>query len=115
MAWILSISYDANLLASRAMLLRSRGYEVVTAETAAEAVELCRPDFDLITLCHSIPEPDKRALVADLRNRGCAAPILSILPSMQRPIPEADFAVDPEPSHVLDTVARILERRAQGQ
>jgi CheY-like chemotaxis protein len=108
MARILSISYDDVLLRTRALLLESRGYEVTTAEGFAEALEHCRSNDDLVIICHSIPRADKRLLIAELRKRGCVAPVLSILRNVVTPIPEADFAVDADPEHVLDTIRRIL-------
>ena len=111
MARILSISYDTVLLQTRALLLESRGHRVTAAEGYASALEQCRTDDDLIILCHSIPPSDKRALITELRKRGCTAPVLSILIAHVRPIPEADFAVDSDPEHVLASIERILGSR----
>lgn len=52
---ILSVSYDASLLATRRMLLEQKGYEVTSALGFSEAIECCkRSGFDLFILGHSI-------------------------------------------------------------
>ena len=112
MARILSVSYDPTLLRTREMLLQSRGYEVVSAEGFAEAVESCEGEFDLIVIGHSIPHKDKRAIVAELRRHGCVAPIVSLLRFGEQPIPEATHGVDPSnPREMLDTIEDMLSKR----
>ena len=108
---ILSISYDATLLTTRQLLLEKEGYEVASAEGFAAALELCNGDahFDLILMGHSIPQKDKRAIVAELRQHGCMAPVLSLLRLHEHPIPEAAYAADPSnPKQMLKTVAEAL-------
>lgn len=112
MATILSISYDPLLLATRQLLLETRGYKVTSAEGFAEAIELCGPEYDLIIMGHSIPRSDKRAIIAELRNRGCQAPVLGLLRGGERPIAEVTDAVEPEPGEMLDRVQRILASHA---
>jgi CheY-like chemotaxis protein len=92
---ILSISYDEPLLLTRRMLLEREGYDVTSAFGFAVAMEICntRHDFDLILMGHSMPQSDKRALLATLR-RKCPAPLLSILKHGDAPIPEARYSVD---------------------
>jgi CheY-like chemotaxis protein len=109
-ARILSVSYDLSLLETRQLLLERCGYDVVSAEGFAAAIDACAPDFDLVIMGHSIPRRDKRAIVAELRLHGCNARVLSLLRSNERPIPEAAEAVHPDPQQVLDAVARLLSR-----
>jgi len=106
---ILSISYDYNLLATRRLMLEEAGYEVVSAEGFTEAIESCDGNFDLIIMGHSIPQKDKRAIVAEYRNQGCNAPVVSLLRFGERPIPEAAFGVDPgNPWELLKAIDQIL-------
>ena len=107
---ILSVSYDPTLLATRRLLLQTRGYEVTSAEGFAEAIEVCnRNHFDLVIMGHSIPQKDKRAIVAELRKHGCEAPVLSLLRVNETPIPEATHGVDPRnPQEMLDVVESIV-------
>jgi DNA-binding response OmpR family regulator len=110
---ILSISYDPSLLLTRQAMLELAGYEVVSAEGFANALEKCPGDFDLIILGHSIPQTDKRAIVAALHEHGCDAPLLSLLRQGENKIPEAAYAVDPHnPRDLLDAVQWVLARRA---
>ncbi len=106
---ILSISYDPTLLATRRLLLEREGYEVVSAEGFAEALEASDGRFHLIIMGHSIPQKDKRAIVAELRKHGCVSPVLSLLRVGERPIPEATHGVDPgDPVAMLAAVKEIL-------
>jgi len=92
---ILSISYDEPLLVTRQLLLEHEGYNVISAVGFAAAMEVCniRHDFDLILMGHSMPQSDKRALIATLRTK-CTAPLLSITRHGDSPIPEASYSVD---------------------
>ena len=111
---ILSISYDASLLVTRQMMLELAGYEVVSAEGFADALEHCGGTFDLIIMGHSIPQKDKRAILSELHERGCDAPLLSLLRSGEQKIPEAIDAVDPHrPDDLLATVKSILSQKGQ--
>jgi DNA-binding response OmpR family regulator len=110
---ILSISYDSSLLFTRQAMLELAGYEVISAEGFADAIEHCPGDFDLIILGHSIPQKDKRAIVAELHKRGCDAPLLSLLRAGEHKIPEATQGVDPHhPENLLDAVECMLAQGA---
>jgi DNA-binding NtrC family response regulator len=90
-------------------MLELAGYEVVSAEGFAEAIEQCTSMFDLIILGHSIPQKDKRAIVGALHEHGCDAPLLSLLRPGEQKIPEATHAVDPQhPNDLLKAVQWIL-------
>lgn len=54
---ILSIGSDPNLLASRSLVLKSAGHQVVTAYSIKEAASRIQEgDFDLVLFCRSIPQ-----------------------------------------------------------
>jgi len=111
---ILSISYDAALLDTRRMLLQAAGYEVTSAVGFAEALELCDGDFDLVIMGHSIPGKDKRAIVKELREHGCVAPVVSLLRIGEKSIPEASHTADPgDPQGMLETISQILSDRGR--
>ena len=105
---ILSISYDSVLLETRHMMLEQAGYIVVSAEGLADAIEHCSGDFDLVIMGHSIPQKDKRAMIAELHHHGLNAPLLSLLRRGEEPIPEASRGIDPSPQHLLETVKAML-------
>jgi len=75
---ILSVSYDASLLATRQMMLELRGYTVISALGFTEALEKCKAsDYDLFILGHSILKRDKQELIRAFRE-SCSAPILAL-------------------------------------
>ena len=108
---ILSVSYDGVLLATRRLLLEGAGHRVVSAMGFAEALSLCDSHFDLIIMGHSIPRKDKVAIVAELRRRGCAAPLLSLLRHGDKPLAEAvEWIEADQPQELLKAVSRILKK-----
>jgi DNA-binding response OmpR family regulator len=108
-ARILSVSYDETLLHTRELILREAGYTVISVVGFTTAIKACDEHFDLIVMGHSIPQEDKRAIVAALRENGCQAPVLSLIRHGDHPIPEAAKAVQPDPQHVLDGIASLLQ------
>jgi DNA-binding NtrC family response regulator len=109
---ILSVSYDASLLATRRMLLEQQGYTVVSALGYTQSIAHCtNPDFDLFILGHSIPIADKQELINTFR-RNCSAPILSLERHGEEKVP-CDFHASPdEPEEFLETVHRIVAHAA---
>lgn len=105
---ILSVSYDASLLATRQMLLETQGYAVTSALGYTDAISFCNdPAFDLFVLGHSIPLKDKQELVRTFKSN-CKAPVLS-LERWGEPRAVADFHAQPDnPAEFLNTVRRIL-------
>jgi DNA-binding response OmpR family regulator len=108
-ARILSVSYDPILLHTRELILRKAGYSVVSVVGFTTAIKACDDHVDVVVMGHSIPKEDKRAIVAALREKGCHAPVLSLIRHGDEPIPEAAKAVEPDPQHVLDGIASLLE------
>jgi CheY-like chemotaxis protein len=96
------------------MMLEQAGYEVESVVGFAEAIEHCSGHFDLIIMGHSIPQKDKRAMVAELHRHGCTAPLISLLRTGEAPIPEATGGIDPSPHSLMEAVKEVLaEREAQ--
>ncbi len=107
---ILSVSYDRGLLLKRQMSLENAGFEVVSAEGAAEALEHQSGDFDLIILGHTIPHHEKRAIATAFLKAGSHTPVLSLLRRGDPPIPEATRVIEPSPTLVLETVRSMFAR-----
>lgn len=112
---ILSVSYDANLLATREMLLAMNGHSVTSAlgfSQASQAMGLCRVGtFELFILGHSIPHDDKLELIKIFR-QNCAAPVLSLVRYGEPDVP-CDFHASPDdPGTFLKTVDEILGKEA---
>ena len=63
---ILTISRDPGLQHTRTLVLERAGYRVVAAENDKDALSSISsdPHFDLVLLCHSVPEKS-RVLLAD--------------------------------------------------
>lgn len=108
---ILSVSYDASLLATRRMLLEQRGYHVTSGLGFTQAIAQCKkPSFDLFILGHSIPIADKEGLIRTFREN-CPAPILSLERHGEERV-VADFHASPDdPEDFLATVDKILDGR----
>lgn len=76
---ILSIGSDPNLLASRSLVLKSAGHQVVTAYSIKEAASRIQEgDFDLVLFCRSIPQIERDRLTAWIRASGSRIPIVSV-------------------------------------
>lgn len=108
---ILSISYDDTLLRTRQLLFELRGYEVTSSFGFTDSLEQCkRAHWDLIIIGHSIPDPDKRALVTQFR-RNCDAPVLALHRMGEARLENADYTVTPEhPEMLLKTVEQIFAK-----
>jgi DNA-binding response OmpR family regulator len=112
---ILSVSYDATLLATRQMILETRGYAVVSALGFLSAADYCRTGAcQLVILGHSIPAEDKEELARICRAH-TSRPILSLeLPGEARV--DADYHASVfEPEQFLATVEGILKQSKQGK
>jgi len=63
--------------------------------------------FDMFVLGHSIPGPEKRALV-DAFHAHCSAPVIALKRIGEEPTSEADFEIEPEPSQLLQVISSLL-------
>lgn len=76
---ILSVSHDPTLLSTRHMLLQSAGYIVESASSVERAIRSLRNgDFDLVVLCHSLPEEERARLMRGIRARGSSTPVVFV-------------------------------------
>lgn len=109
---ILSVSGDNSLLTSRRLLLRNWGYQVRSAATSREALAaLDLPtSFDLVLLCHSIPEAGRVSLVAAIKQRCPRLPILMLQCGPLATEATVDATcVDYTPENILGTIQRLTE------
>jgi CheY-like chemotaxis protein len=113
MPHILSISYDVMLLNTRQLMLEGCGYSVTSAEGYVEAITKCRAaDYDLLILGHSIPYSDNEEIVREFQAR-CQSPILALIRENEPELESATNCIHASnPKLLLDTVARLLARRA---
>lgn len=113
---VVCVSWDSSLAASREMLLDRDGYLVVSALGMTEALNKCREytTADLLVLGHSVPQEEKRKIIAAFREHG-KAPVLSLLNVNQRQLPEVEYAVEAlDPQRFLDTVRLIVHGKGAG-
>lgn len=108
---ILSVSYDASLLATRRMLLEQKGYAVQNALGFSKALTACRDGgFDLFILGHSIPHDDKLALIESFRAH-CPSPIVSLERHGEDFVP-CDYHASPDnPEKFVEIIENILTGR----
>ena len=76
---VLMVGQDRILTETRSQVLRMAGYTVVPAFTLQQAMdEFVSGDFDLVLICHSIPEDARERLVDVLRKHTSRTPIISV-------------------------------------
>ena len=107
---ILSVSYDASLLSTRELLLEEAGYEVTSAHGFTDAIAQCTTArFDLFIVGHSIPTPDKQALIQTFRSN-CSSPVLTLSRYGEELI-KSEHCVDPfNPDELLQAVAEAAAK-----
>lgn len=108
MTHILSVSYDNALLQTGQLLLEARGYSVTSGLGFKESLRHCTEGgFDLFILGHSIPQPDKQALI-EAFHQSCPGPIVSLRKTNEPDTSGANHYVDPDPRSVLNLVVTVL-------
>jgi CheY-like chemotaxis protein len=89
---ILNVGADLALLDSREQLLRSAGYIVESVGSIWAAIYRYRTrNFNLIVICHSIAEPDRRCLTSLIRAYDFTAPVVFVAASSE---PDTDCFAD---------------------
>jgi hypothetical protein len=114
-ARILSVSYDPSLAATREMLFTSVGFQVSSASTIHQALQLCADkDFDLIVIGHSMSLDQRRFLVRELRLR-CHTPLMALQRPGESPVTGVDYVFDSaqSPALLLEAVVNILTPQAR--
>lgn len=114
-AKILSVSNDAILATTREMLLSTAGFQVSSALTVGQAIQLCATEeFALVVIGHSIPREQRLWLLKELRSR-CTTPILAMRRPGEWPLIEADYTFDSlqSPALLLETVVNILRPKTR--
>lgn len=107
---ILAVSRDPMVLSTRCAILRSAGYIVRPASSAAEAIDLFRNvDFDLLLLCHSIAIPDRDQIIRAVRSTGSRVPIYTVASaSGDFRTDHADEVVSSTPQDLIKALAAVF-------
>ncbi len=114
-AKILSVANDMSLASTREMLFSSVGFQVSSALTVGQAIQLCAAEeFALVVIGHSIPRDHRQWLLKELRSH-CTTPILAIRRPGEAPLIEADYTFDSteSPSLLLEMVTDILKPKTR--
>lgn len=102
---LLSVGSDPELMKVRTLVLLNAGYAVRQAVSAADAVKIFKAgDFDLVVLCHSIPEKERLSLIAAVRDVSPSVKIIVV-----RKDGELSSKLADETVHSLDGPEALIE------
>jgi DNA-binding response OmpR family regulator len=108
---ILSAGRDTELLKQRNAALAAEGYHVASASGSYEIVEkMLNGDFDLVLLCHSIPDDDRRRLARIINSYTPSTPVILISDDDQTQL-DSVRAVNCAPEQIMSTVRNSLYPR----
>lgn len=108
---ILSVGMDGELLSTRSAVLRAAGYIVESADSLKGAVDrFLGGDFDLVTLCHSIPMKDRGRLACLIRASGSRTPVLCVSKEPGQSDPFATATIEDTPLQLLGCIRDMLTR-----
>jgi DNA-binding response OmpR family regulator len=111
MTVVLSVGHDHTLLAIRNMVLSQSGYKVVPAVTAAEFVDrFFGGDFDLVILCHSIPEEERRRMADIVRQQSPSTPVVVLNNGFEGRHAYATATVPADVRDLLEALPSVLEQ-----
>jgi CheY-like chemotaxis protein len=110
---ILSAGRDAELLKQRNAALAAEGYHVASASGSYEIVEkMLNGDFDLVLLCHSIPNGDRRRLTGIINSYTPSTPVILVSDDEQPQFDPIPRAVNCAPEQIMSTVRNSLYPRS---
>jgi DNA-binding response OmpR family regulator len=108
---VLMVGRDRVLVETRSQVLRTSGYVVVPAFTLGQAMdEFLQGDFDLVLLCHSIPENTRERLVDVLRKHTSRTPIVSVASFEGQFDAFADATIENDPTLLIASLRKIVTR-----
>jgi CheY-like chemotaxis protein len=110
---ILLAGSDSRLLATRAAVLLKTGAVVVYRDTTGTLNILDRETFDLVVLCHSLPQEDVAVIVDKVHQRIPGAKILMVTSALDGYGMYANSKIDatsiPEPGHLVALAKELLQ------
>jgi DNA-binding NtrC family response regulator len=100
---------------TRSSILQAAGYLVKSASSIGQASALFRDgDFDLVALCHSIPDQERDPFIRLIRASGSSVPIVYVAPiSDQPPETSVDLIIGSRPMELLGGVETALKKAAR--
>jgi DNA-binding response OmpR family regulator len=110
---ILLAGSDSRLLATRAAVLLKTGAVVVYRDTVGTLNILDREPFDLVVLCHSLPEEDVAVIVKKVHQKIPDAKTLMVTSALDGYRMNTNGKVDatsiPEPGHLVALAKELLQ------
>lgn len=108
---ILVVGYDRLLNGLRSKVLRMSEYEVEEAFTVTEALQRAQSDsIDAVVVCHTVPENEKKTLVATVRKTRTLMPIFCVAGREYDSVPVSCVCVANSPIELLDAVKAGVQR-----
>lgn len=117
MTAILQIGEDAFLLETRAAVLRTTGAAVISSEILSALEVLERQVFDVVILCHTIPEHVSRTLADVVHQNWPATRVVQISAIREWEQSEELEGLDlcpPDPERLIEHIIELLGRRSPG-
>jgi DNA-binding response OmpR family regulator len=109
---LLSAGHDPDLLKQRNAQLAAAGFKVASASHSCEVVDkLLNGDFDLVLLCDSMPDEDRRRLARIIRSYSPSTPVVLISSEESAQCEPGIQTVKCHPEQLLAAVAASLPRR----
>lgn len=116
MTAILSVGRDDSLMAVRSMVLQQAGYIVTEVQSDREALRRLRcAKFDLMLICHTVPEREQARLAAAVRLLQPGLQIVNIRSAVHHSSNENCVTVDSIAPALLTDLSRILSKRGSGR
>ena len=106
---VLAVGYDPLLLETRSRVLQSAGYTVTSVRSLKQAVsQLLEGDFDLVVLCHSIPEGDRQRFASLIRRHTLRTPVVFVSATPGQLDSSADVTVENDPNDLVSGLREAL-------
>ena len=111
---VLAVGYDPVLLKTRGQVLQSEGYTVVSVRSLKRAItQFAEGDFDLVVLCHSIPQEDRQRLAYLIRGHSSRTPIVFVSSGLCQYEPSADLTTENNPDDLLSDLREVLRKNRE--
>jgi CheY-like chemotaxis protein len=112
---ILSIARYEGLQKTRTLILSRAGYEVCETLTDQQAIGFLEGSivFDLVLMCHSVPEPSRLLLAAKIKASHPELPILMVAQGYETTAAQVDSFVQglESPAALLVKVGALMTKR----
>lgn len=113
-AVILQVGLDPTLLETRALVLQSAGYIVVSMNSAQEGLaRFAVTGFDLVVLCHSIPKNDREDFIRFIRARNSLTPVIVVGTRVAQLDVLANATIESDPHKFVATIQRFLKKQKE--